>query len=106
MECFNKMHLLAAKRIFHYLQSTASYGLFYRKKEKSKLIDFTNNDYARDQNDRKSTSRYVFMLGSKVVSWYSKKQPIITLSINEAEFVVATLCACQAFWLRSVDTYF
>lgn len=30
----------------------------------------------------------------------SKKQPIITLSTNEAEFLAATLCACQAIWPR------
>ena len=31
-----------------------------------------------------------------------KKQPIVTLSTNEAEFVAATLCACQAVWVRRI----
>ncbi|RDX89920.1 hypothetical protein CR513_28286, partial [Mucuna pruriens] len=77
MECPREIHLLAAKRIFRYLQGTVGYGLFYRKGEKTNLIGFTDSDYAGDQDDRKSTSGYVFMIGSGAVSWSSKKQPIV-----------------------------
>nr|KYP51590.1 Retrovirus-related Pol polyprotein from transposon TNT 1-94 [Cajanus cajan]KYP57682.1 Retrovirus-related Pol polyprotein from transposon TNT 1-94 [Cajanus cajan] len=97
-----EMHLLAAKRILRYLQGTREFGLFYKKGEKSNLLGFTDSDYAGDQDDRKSTSGCVFMLGTCVVSWFSKKQPIVTLSSTEAEFVAATTCACQAIWLRRI----
>lgn len=55
---------------------------------------------AGDRDDRKNTSGYAFMLGSGAISWSAKKQPIVTLSTTEAEFVAATACACQAIWLR------
>ena len=35
------------------------------------------------------------MLGSGVISCFSKKKPIVTLSTTEVEYVVATSCACQ-----------
>jgi len=102
MENPKEIHLLAAKRIFRYLQGTADFGLLYKKGEHSDLMGFTNSDYAGDQDDRKSTSGYVFMLGTGAVSWSSKKQPIVTLSTTEAEFVAAASCACQAIWLRRI----
>ncbi|XP_047253748.1 secreted RxLR effector protein 161-like [Capsicum annuum] len=102
MECPTEMHLLAVKRILHYLQGTKDFGIFYTKGEKADLIGFTDSDYAGDQDSRKSTSAYVFMLGTMVVSWSSKKQTVVTLSSTEAEFVAATACACQAIWLRRI----
>ena len=50
----------------------------------------------------KNTSGYIFMMGTGVVSWSSKKQPIVTLSSIEAEFVAATTCAYQAIWLKKI----
>ena len=76
--------------------------MFYKKGEKSDLFGFTNSDYAGDVDDRKSMVGYVFMMGSTVVLWCSKKQPIVTLSTTKVEFVAATTCACQTIWLRKI----
>ena len=102
MENPTKIHLLAAKRILRYLQGTRDFGLFYKKGEKLELFGFTDSDYAGNQDDRRSTSGYVFMLGTGAVSWSSKKQQIVSLSTTEAEFIAATACACQAIWLRRI----
>jgi hypothetical protein len=66
---------------------------------------WTNSDYAGDYDDRKSTSGYVFTMRSSVVCWSSKKQPIVTLSTSEAEFVSAASSACQCIWMRNVLSY-
>lgn len=76
------------------------YGIFYSKGGNTELIAFTDSDYAGDLEDRKSTSGYLFVLSSGAVSWSSRKQPVVTLSTTEAEFVAASSCACQAVWLR------
>ncbi|XP_019053103.1 PREDICTED: uncharacterized protein LOC109114618 [Nelumbo nucifera] len=102
MEQPKDIHLLAAKRILRYLRGTTELGLLYKKGEQSCLIGFIDSDYARDLDDRKSTSGYVFMLGFAVVSWSSKKQSLVTLSTTEPEFVAAASCACQALWLRKI----
>ncbi|XP_057990290.1 secreted RxLR effector protein 161-like [Hevea brasiliensis] len=101
MENPEELHLLAAKRIFRYLKGV-DFGLLCKKGEQSDLIGFSNSDYAGDVDDRKSISGYVFMLSSGAVSWSSKKQPIVTLSTTEAEFVAATACAFQAIWLQKI----
>ena len=64
MEHPTELHLVAAKRTLRYLQGTKNFGVFYKKGEKSNLIGFTDSDYAGDQDDRKSTSGYVFMMGT------------------------------------------
>ena len=39
------------------------------------------------------------MLGGALIAWNSRKEPIVTLSSCEAEYIVASLCACQATWM-------
>ncbi|XP_068638373.1 uncharacterized mitochondrial protein AtMg00810-like [Aristolochia californica] len=56
-----------------YLQGTKEFGLFYKNGEKSNLFGFIDSDYVGDSDDRKSTSGYVFMMGTRAVSWSSKK---------------------------------
>eukprot|EP00253_Pinus_taeda_P030035 PITA_30035 len=57
-------------------------------------------DWAGSVDDWKSTSSYLFHMGSGAISWGSKKRPIMALSTVEAEYVAATAAACQAVWMR------
>ena len=66
------------------------------------MIGFIDSDYKGDEDDGKKTSNYVFVFKSAVISWSPKKQPIVTTSSIEAEFVAATACACQTIWLRRI----
>lgn len=102
MEGPTEQHLLAAKRIMRYVQGTKDYGIQYKRGEERELVGFFDSDYAGDEDDRKSTSGYLFLYGEGAVSWASKKQPIVTLSTTEAEYVSAANGACQAVWLRNV----
>ncbi|GAU37152.1 hypothetical protein TSUD_293100 [Trifolium subterraneum] len=104
MERPTEMHYATVKRILRYVKGTLNYGIWYKTTEEDRLslIGWTYSDYAGDHDDRKSTSGYVFTIGIGVISWSSKKQPIVTLSTTEAEFVSASACACQGIWLRSI----
>jgi hypothetical protein len=104
MERPTEIHVAAVKTILRYLKGSLSFGIWYKNgnADDLQLIGWTDSDYAGYSDDRKSTSGYVFKLDSGDISWSSKKQPIVTLSTTEAEFVAAASSACQAIWLRNV----
>lgn len=87
IKCPKKMHLLATKRIFRYMQVTTYNGLMYLTSKKSNLFVFIDSDYVRQPDDKINTFSYVFMIGSGAISWSSRKQLIVTLSITKAKFV-------------------
>ena len=47
--------------------------IFYKKDGCTNLVAYTDNDFAGDLDDRRSTSGFAFLLGSGAVSWSSKK---------------------------------
>ncbi|MCH82787.1 copia-type polyprotein [Trifolium medium] len=98
-------HMMAAKRILIYIKGTLDLGILYKKGMKAELVAYSDSDYGGDIDDRKSTSGYVFMIGSGAVSWLSKKQPIVTLSTTEAEFIAAAHCVCQGIWMERILNY-
>eukprot|EP00253_Pinus_taeda_P007670 PITA_07670 len=77
-------------------------GILYSSSESFMLTSYTDSDWAGSVDDRKSTSGYVFHMGSGAISWASKKQRVVSLSRADAEYVAATAVACQAVWLRRV----
>ncbi|XP_061376199.1 uncharacterized mitochondrial protein AtMg00810-like [Gastrolobium bilobum] len=95
-------HWKAAKRILRYVKGTISQGLHYSKSDKYKLTGYSDSDWCRDVDDRKSTAGYVFFMGNTAFTWVSKKEPIVTLSTCEAEYVAASWCVCHAIWLRNL----
>lgn len=52
----------------------------------------------------RSTSGYLFSLGSGCFCWSSKKQEIVAQSTAEAEYIAAAAAVNQALWLRKLMT--
>ncbi|XP_057811881.1 secreted RxLR effector protein 161-like [Salvia miltiorrhiza] len=94
MEVPTTMHMKVAKRILHYLKGTINYGLLYSNTNQYKLVGYSDNDWAGDIDDHKSRSGFVFFMEDTAFMWMSKKQPIVTLSTYEAEYVAATSTVC------------
>jgi len=93
-------HLKAAKRILRYLKYTPDLGLWYPKECSFDLVGYTDADYAGFLIDRKSTSGMAHFLGPCLVSWGTKKQHSVALSMAEAEYVAAASCCSQALWIK------
>ncbi|CAL1403002.1 unnamed protein product [Linum trigynum] len=94
MEAPTRLQMMAAKRVLRYLKGTINHGIWYKREGGEDCLQgYTDSAYAGDVDDRKSTSGYVFFLAGGAISWGSKKQPVVTLSTTEAEFVAASHCA-------------
>ena len=93
-------HLIAVKRILRYLKHTPSIGLWYPKGARFELIGYSDSDYAGCKVDRKSTSRGCHLLGTSLVSWFSKKQNSVALSTAEAEYIAAGACCAQILYMK------
>ena len=72
-----KENWTVVKRVFRYLRGTSDYGLCYQRRPGlDRVLDihvFVDVDWARDLDQRRSTSGYVFNLFGGAFSWISKK---------------------------------
>ncbi len=66
------------------------------------MAGYTDADWAGDRDTWRSTSGFVFNVGSGVISWSSKRQPTVALSTCEAEYMGQTQTTKEAVWLRSL----
>jgi hypothetical protein len=98
---FTQTHWQAIKRIFRYLRETYQMKLMFREALRS-LEDYTNSKWTKDQNIRRSISKYVFNVNNEIINWFSKRQSIVTLFICEIEYTKQILIAKKVIWLRNL----
>jgi hypothetical protein len=82
-----------------YLKVTLDYGLSYDGDHDFRLNGYTNSDWVGSVFDRNITSGCCFGLGSSMISWQSRKQSRISLSMAEEKYIVACSFSCEAIWL-------
>ena len=102
MERLKELHWVAAKRIVRYIKGAMDLCLFYNYGNEAKLYGYLDNDWGGDQNERKSTTGYMFYLGSTAFALVFKKQSIIVLSTYEAKYGAALVEVCEVIWLRNL----
>jgi hypothetical protein len=96
------VHLIATKNVMRYLKGTIEYGIKYDADCEFRLQGYSDSDWAGSVRDRKSTSGCCFILGSGLISWFSRKQSRVALSTTETEYMVACLACTEAIWLRKL----
>ncbi|GKF86249.1 putative zinc finger, CCHC-type containing protein, partial [Tanacetum coccineum] len=68
-----KDHFQAVKRILRYVKGTLSYGLSFSHVASPSLLGYSDTDWARCIETRRSTYGYSIFLGGNLVSWSAKK---------------------------------
>ncbi|WVZ04084.1 hypothetical protein V8G54_024890 [Vigna mungo] len=84
-------------KVLWYIKGTKDYGILFpagRKKTALEITGYTDSDYGGDPVERKSTSGYIFMLNNALISWCSKKKPVV--------YTADSYVACQGVWLKEL----
>lgn len=89
------------KRIFRYIKGTLDLQLTFRGPITA-ITGYTDANWAGDQDTRRSTSGFIFNLGSRAIRWSSKRQPAVALSGCEAKYMGQTQAVKEAVWLKSL----
>jgi len=96
-----KGHWEAAKRVLRYLKGTRTHALILGGHRQShQLQGYVDSDWAECHDTSRSTSGYIFTLGSGAISWSSKRQTTVATSSCEAEYVAAGHATKEGIWLR------
>ena len=92
------------KHILRYLKGTIQHGITYTKQSSGECVAYSDAEWGRDLDDRKSTSGYLFVINGGPVSWKSKKQSSVALSTAEAEYMALASSAQEAVWMRQLSS--
>jgi hypothetical protein len=95
-------HMMVVKRILRYLKGIEDYGLHYKNNDKLELKVYIDIDWARNVDDRNSTSGQDLFIGKRLVSWTSKKKKYISQSIEEAKYLVAEVNHSNILWIKQL----
>jgi hypothetical protein len=78
------------------------FGLVLHRSPSAELVVYTYGDWAGSPDTRRSTSGYAVFLGGNLISWSSKRQPVVSRSSAKAEYRAVANGVAEASWLRQL----
>jgi len=94
-----KAYCNAIKHAMAYIKKTIKYGITYHHRVSLQPVGFVNSDHANDKDTQRSTNGHIFFVGGGPVSWSTKRQEMVAMSITEAEYVAVSRAVQQVMWL-------
>ena len=95
-------HYAAGKRVLRYLAGTIQFRIVYTAEgDNLDLHVYADASWANEIG-RRSVTGYTWYYAGGLISYVSKKQTTVALSLTEAEYMAVTHVAQEGLWLRSL----
>lgn len=79
------------------------YVLFQCNSHNSHIIlSYSNFDFVRDKENRRSLSGYIFTVFGNVISWKANLQYVYAFSATKVEFVACIEVVKEFLWLKGI----
>ncbi|XP_016581997.1 uncharacterized mitochondrial protein AtMg00810-like [Capsicum annuum] len=90
---------LAALHLLRYLKGSPGLGLFFNNSAHFSLQVFCDSDWAFCPDSLRSVTGFCILLGGNLITWKSKKQPVVSLSSAESEYRSLSKVVGELTWL-------
>ena len=97
-----RVHLIAANHVMRYLKCIIDFGLYYVRDHDYRLYGYMDSNWEGSVIDRKRTVGGCYCLGYTIISWFSKKQSSVPLSMAEEQYIATRSASCEAIWLQKL----
>ncbi|XP_016552610.2 uncharacterized mitochondrial protein AtMg00810-like [Capsicum annuum] len=97
-------HMLAGLHILRYLMNDPDQGIFMPSSPSVEIYAYANSDWAACPVSRHSVTGFYIFFGDCPISWKSKKQPTIALSLAEVECRALCKVIAEVVWLTRLFT--
>jgi hypothetical protein len=97
----SESHWTTVKNILKYLRRTKDMFLIYGGEDELAVKSYTNTSFQTDRDNRRSQSRFVFILKKVAVSWRSSRQDTFADSTMEAEYIATSEVAKEGVWVKN-----
>jgi hypothetical protein len=102
LEAPTPTHQSAVFQVLKYLKNNPREGLFFPATLSLKLLGYSDSDWGTCKERRRSISTHCFFIGTRLISWKSKKQKSISRSSCEAKHRALANATCEAQWLLNL----
>ncbi|CAM8937957.1 unnamed protein product [Rhodiola kirilowii] len=99
MQSPTEEHMRAALRLLRYIKNAPAQGILFPASSSLQLHAFCDADWAACPLTRRSITGHCVLLGSSVISWKTKKQPVVSRSSAESEYRAMAAACCELVWL-------
>jgi len=95
-------HWSVVIRILKYIKGSHGKGLLYGSNNHTRVVCYSDADWAGSPSDRRSTSEYCVSISGNLISWKSKNQSVVARSSAEAEYRAMTSTTYELVWLKQL----